>query len=237
MRAQLIVALDLPTINAVPNIVDRLPDTVSWYKIGLELFAGNGPAVFDYLLNKGKNIFLDLKLHDIPRTVERAVKSIAAHNVAMITVHASGGKDMLKAAADAANTCSFKPKIVAVTTLTSLNQKDLNELDIQCSVAEHTAVLGNLAISCGLDGLVCSAFEAESLRKKFGDAPVLVTPGIRPAGTDAGDQKRIATPSIAVRNGSNFLVVGRPILEAENPASAVINILQEMQAENANEWQ
>ena len=226
MKPELIVALDVPTADEIPAIVNALPSGVTHYKIGLELFAAAGPAALEFLAESGKQIFLDLKLHDIPRTVARAVQAAAQHNVGLLTVHAGGGRAMLSAAAEAAAQEGDKaPKLVAVTTLTSLDQDDLTELGILRSIGDHTAALGRLAIDCGIDGLVCSPLEVANFRENLGDGPILVTPGIRPAGGDVGDQKRVATPAMAVNGGSSFLVVGRPILEANDPAAAADEIL------------
>ena len=229
MNTELIIAIDVATPEEVMPVINSLPDEVSFYKVGLELFISAGPAAFIPFKEKGKRIFLDLKLHDIPRTVARAVKTAAEHGVDILTVHAGGGSDMLRAAAEAARECGDKaPKLVAVTTLTSLNNDDLIEMGVTRGLSEHTLALGKMAIDAGIDGLVCSPHEAAAFRKLIGDAPILITPGIRPAGGDAGDQKRIATPSMAVEAGSSFLVVGRPILEADDPREAAAAIIKEM---------
>jgi orotidine-5'-phosphate decarboxylase len=229
MKAELIVALDVPSADAIPEIVSSLPAEIAYYKVGLELFTASGPAALQWLADNNKKIFLDLKLHDIPRTVANAVKTAAGRGISLLTVHAGGGRDMLTAAAEAAAECgAAAPKLVAVTTLTSLDQNDLTELGIQRPLAEHTAALGKLAIDCGIDGLVCSPLEVGNFRQTLGPDPILVTPGIRPAGGDVGDQKRIATPASAVKDGSSFLVVGRPILQAANPAEAATEILRQM---------
>jgi orotidine-5'-phosphate decarboxylase len=191
--------------------VHRLPDSIEWYKVGLELFCADGPAVLEPLKKRNKKIFLDLKLHDIPRTVANAVKTAASHGVDLITVHAIGGRAMLEAAAGAARECIDPPKLVAVTTLTSLSQDDFKDLGIE------------LAIDSGIDGLVTSAHEAGALRREFPQA-LLVTPGIRLPGGDVGDQKRIATPAFAIQQGATHLVVGRPILQADDPAAAAAAI-------------
>ncbi len=229
MKPELIVALDVPTADEIPAIVNSLPSEIIYYKIGLELFSASGPAALKFLTENNKKIFLDLKLHDIPRTVAKAVKAAAKYNVALMTVHAGGGRNMLtEAALSAASIGANAPKLVAVTTLTSLDQNDLTELGIQRNLAEHTAALGKLAIDCGIDGLVCSPLEVANFRTTLGEKPILVTPGIRPAGGDIGDQKRVATPASAVKDGSSFLVVGRPILSADNPAEAATEILRQM---------
>jgi orotidine-5'-phosphate decarboxylase len=218
MKPALIVALDVPTVMEMEKALDRLPDTIEWYKVGLELFCAEGPSVLEPLKKRNKKIFLDLKLHDIPRTVAHAVKTAASHGVNLMTVHAIGGRAMLEAAAEAARECTNPPKLVAVTTLTSLSQDDFVDLGIVRSVSDQALALGELAISSGIDGLVTSAHEAGALRKKFPQA-LLVTPGIRMPEGDVGDQKRVATPAFAVQQGATHLVVGRPILQAENPAS------------------
>lgn len=234
MAAELIIALDVPNAAAIGGIVDSLPDAVRWYKVGMELFTAEGPAALEPLRARGRSIFLDLKFHDIPRTVAHAVRSAARHDVGLLTVHAGGGRDMLKAAADAAGELGERaPRIVAVTTLTSLNDADLRELGVARPLREHTLALGELAVGCGVHGLVCSPLEIESFRARIGPAPILVTPGIRPAGADVGDQKRIATPDMAVRAGSSFLVVGRPILDAPDRRAAAEEILRQMHAAGA----
>jgi len=232
MKPELIVALDVPDAEQIPRVIETLPDEVRFYKVGLELFTANGPDAFSYLKDKNRKIFLDLKLHDIPRTVARAVKSAAKHGASLLTVHAGGGNDMLKAAAESAGESSIK--LIAVTVLTSLNENNLKELGINRPLNDHVLSLAEMAISCGINGLVCSPLEVKRLREKIGPEPILVTPGIRPSGSDAGDQKRLSTPSSAVKAGSNFLVVGRPILEASDPSSAARTILDEMtEAEEA----
>ncbi|MDD5523397.1 MAG: orotidine-5'-phosphate decarboxylase [Kiritimatiellae bacterium] len=229
MKPELIIALDVPSSDKIPAIIDALPPAVQFYKVGLELFVAEGPLTFNYLLKSNKKIFLDLKLHDIPRTVARAVASAAKHGVNLLTVHAGGGREMLRAAAESAGEHhKSNLKIVAVTTLTSLNDADLTEIGVSRPLIDHTLALGELAVSAGIDGLVCSPNEASVFRKRLGNKPILITPGIRPAGANAGDQKRIATPEFAVNAGANFLVVGRPILEAPDPRFAAEEILRQM---------
>lgn len=219
MNPALIVALDVPTPAEMEETLDRLPDSIEWYKVGLEIFCAEGPEILAPLKKRNKKIFLDLKLHDIPRTVANAVKTAAAHGVNLMTVHAIGGRAMLEAAAEAARECDNPPKLVAVTTLTSLSQDDFTDLGIDRTVSEQALALGGLAINSGIDGMVTSAHEAGALRKRFPEA-LLVTPGIRMPDGDVGDQKRVATPSFAVEQGSTHLVVGRPIVQADNPAIA-----------------
>lgn len=227
MKPALIVALDVPTLQEMEKTLNRLPDTIEWYKTGLELFCAEGPRMLEPLKERNKKIFLDLKLHDIPRTVAHAVKTAASHGVNLMTVHAIGGRAMLEAAAEAARECDNPPKLVAVTTLTSLNQADFIDLGINRTVSEQALALGELAIRAGIDGLVTSAHEAGALRERFPDA-LLVTPGIRMPDGDVGDQKRVATPAFAVQQGSSHLVVGRPILQAQDPITITRTILENM---------
>jgi len=229
MKTELIVALDIPTSTEIPPIVDPLPDEISLYKVGLELFVSEGPCALEPLQNRGKSVFLDLKLHDIPRTVARAVKSAGKHGVKLLTVHACGGSDMLKAAAEAAaNLGPDGPQLLAVTVLTSLGQADMDQLGVAGPVADQAMALAELAVSSGIHGLVCSALEAERFRTALGPEPLIVTPGIRPAGGDVGDQKRVATPEMAVKAGASHIVVGRPILQADDPPQTARGILDEI---------
>ena len=226
---ELIVALDVQDMTEVRRVVTTLGDQVSFYKVGLELFIADGLSALAYLEGEGKRVFLDLKLHDIPQTVARAVKSCTRHGADLLTVHAGGGREMLRAAAEAcAELGKTRPRIVAVTTLTSLNQNDIEEMGVRQPLHDHTLALGALAVSCGIDGLVCSVWEASDFRTTLGPKPLLVTPGIRLAGGAVADQKRVATPAAATRAGASFLVVGRPILNAPDPAAAAKKILEEM---------
>ena len=228
MRPELIVALDVPSMAAIPPILDKLPPEVDFFKVGLELYTAAGREPLELLARRGKRVFLDLKLHDIPRTVANAITAALGYNVAMMTVHAMGGRSMLKAAAEAAG--ANGPRLVAVTTLTSLAQSDLDDLGISRPLADQALALGALALSSGIHGLVTSVHEARALRGRFGAGPILVTPGIRPAGAEVADQKRVATPAAAVQAGASCLVVGRPILDAPDPGRAAELILAEMAA-------
>ncbi|MEI6788831.1 MAG: orotidine-5'-phosphate decarboxylase [bacterium] len=234
MKPEIIIAVDVPTASEITPLLNKLPDQLTWFKVGLELFSAEGPAVLAPFSLRKKHIFLDLKLHDIPRTVANAVTAAAKLGVNLMTVHAIGGRAMLKAAAEAA--AAFgpnRPRLVAVTTLTSLNQDDFTDLGIQRTVAEQALALTDLALSCGIDGVVTSVHEAPLLRRKFGNTPILVTPGIRPSGADVGDQKRVATPTLAVEAGSTYLVIGRPIVEAADPRATTLAI----QAEIDRAWE
>ena len=227
--AELIVALDVSSMAEAEAMVDRLSRTVSFYKIGLELFSAAGPEVVARVKRRDTRVFLDLKLHDIPRTVARAVKACAGLGVDLLTIHSSGGRAMIRAAADAAAECGpSAPRILAVTCLTSLDQSDLADLGIGRSMAAQVEVLGSLAVSAGAHGIVCSPQEVASMRRRLGPAALLVTPGVRPTGAAKGDQKRVATPAQAVADGATHLVVGRPILEAPDPRAAAERLLAEM---------
>ncbi|NQT91400.1 MAG: orotidine-5'-phosphate decarboxylase [Lentisphaerae bacterium] len=226
MKPELIVALDVPSHTAIPDIVRTLPSDIRWYKVGLELFTADGAEAIRFLKENNKNIFLDLKFHDIPRTVARAVQAAARQGADMLTVHATGGSDMLRAAADsAAELGDAAPLLLAVTTLTSLSQEDIGEIGITRPLKQQTLAMGQLAIDAGINGLVCSPLEAAEFRAALGPDTVLVTPGVRLKGGDVGDQKRVATPESAVEAGANFLVVGRPILGAPDPAAAADDFL------------
>jgi len=229
MKPELIVALDVPNAEDMVTAVEKLPEEINFYKVGLELFCAEGPKVLEELSKRNKKIFLDLKLHDIPRTVARSVQSAARHGVNLMTVHAAGGQDMLEAAADAAyDLGEIAPKLVAVTMLTSLDQKDIVQLGINLSMRDQALALGKMAIDAGIDGLVTSVHEVSALRQRFGMDVILVTPGIRLQAKTVGDQKRVATPERAVRVRTSYLVVGRPILQATDPAKAALGILEDI---------
>ncbi len=229
-RERLIVALDVSTAAEAQKIVRALGDSVTTFKVGKQLFTAEGPTFVRDLVAAGKNVFLDLKFHDIPNTVAAAVRSAAALNVAMLTIHASGGAKMLKAAADAASSAKNPPLVLAVTVLTSLGDQDLQAIGISGGAANQVLRLAELARNNGCLGVVASPQEVKQLRAMLGTGFAIVTPGVRPAGSDAGDQTRIATPAEAIRNGASHLVVGRPITEAKDPAQAAEGILKEIAA-------
>ena len=228
--AELIVALDVQTREEAVAQVKRIGDGVGFYKIGLELFTAEGPDVVKAVKDLGKKIFLDLKFHDIPRTVERAVRSGGKLGVDLMTIHSVGGKAMIKAAVDAAAEFgSAGPKILAVTVLTSLDRSDLEDVGIQGrEPADQVVAMAKFATDNGAHGLVCSPLEVAKLSASLKSGTLFVTPGVRPAGAQVGDQKRVATPADAVRGGATHLVVGRPILAAEDPVAAAKAILAEM---------
>jgi orotidine-5'-phosphate decarboxylase len=228
--AELIVALDVQTRDEAIAKVKAIGDPVGFYKIGLELFTAEGPDVVKAVKDLGKKVFLDLKFHDIPRTVERAVKSGGKLGVDLMTIHSVGGKAMIRAAADAAAEYGEAgPKILAVTVLTSLDQTDLADVGILGRTpADQVAAMARFATENGAHGLVCSPKEVGALSAALAAGTLFVTPGVRPAGAAVGDQKRVATPADAVRDGATHLVVGRPILAAEDPTAAARAILAEM---------
>ena len=228
--AELIVALDVNSRQEAVEKVKAIGDPVGFYKIGLELFTAEGPDVVKAVKDLGKKIFLDLKFHDIPRTVERAVKSGGKLGVDLMTIHSVGGKAMIRAAADAAAEFGDAgPRILAVTVLTSLDQTDLADVGIAGRTpAEQVAAMARFATENGAHGLVCSPKEVGALSRALKSGTLFVTPGVRPAGAAVGDQKRVATPAEAVRDGATHLVVGRPILAAEDPVAAARAIRAEM---------
>jgi orotidine-5'-phosphate decarboxylase len=227
-RDRLIVALDVSSATQARQIVQSIGESASTYKIGKQLFTAEGPQIVRDLVASGRKVFLDLKFHDIPNTVAGAVAEASKLGVTMLTVHASGGTKMLKAAADAATQSASKPMVLAVTVLTSLSDADLAELGIAANVATQVLRLGALARNAGCGGLVASAREAGELRRELGPDFAIVTPGVRPAGTSIGDQARVLTPQEAIAAGSTYLVVGRPILEAADPAQAAAAIVSEI---------
>ena len=229
-RDRLIVALDVSSAAHARQIVQSIGDAATTYKVGKQLFTAEGPQVVRDLVASGRKVFLDLKFHDIPNTVAAAVKSAAELQVSLLTVHASGGSKMLKAATEAAAQSSAKPMILAVTVLTSLSDADLQEIGIAGNVLSQVLRLGALARAAGCGGLVASAHEARELRRELGEGFAIVTPGVRPAGTAAGDQARVLTPHDAIAAGATHLVVGRPILESANPANAAQEIVAEIEA-------
>lgn len=225
---RLIVALDVPTADAALELAGKLEDQCRWFKVGLELYIAAGPAIVEKLAARGHSVFLDLKLHDIPNTVAAAVRSASSLGAKMLTVHAAGGPAMLYAAQEAASAMASPPQLLAVTVLTSMDLAQLAATGVSASPQEQVALLANLGLEAGIHGFVCSPQEAAALRKLTGPEGVLVTPGIRPTGSDKGDQQRIATPTYALDQGASYLVVGRPITQAADPALAAEAILLEI---------
>jgi len=227
-RKRLIVALDVSSAKAAEELVKRLEGECKWFKVGLELFAASGPAVVETLTARGHSVFLDLKFHDIPNTVAGAVRSVAALGARMMTVHAAGSPAMLAAARAALDGVIDPPQLLAVTVLTSMDAAQLKASGVGRSPAAQVELLAKMGLEAGIYGFVCSPQEVGAVRALTGAEGVLVIPGIRPAGAAAGDQKRLATPADALGAGASYLVVGRPITQAPEPAEAAEAILQEM---------
>jgi orotidine-5'-phosphate decarboxylase len=227
MDSRLIVALDFPSAEPALALADRLHGHVRWVKVGLELYCAEGPGLVRELRRRGLSVFLDLKLHDIPNTVAAAVRSAAATGAELLTIHAAGGPAMLRAAAEAAAALPQPPQLLAVTVLTSMDAKQLFAVGIDEPPALQVHRLSAIAKACGISGLVASAEEVATLRSLYPQA-TLVIPGIRPAGAAIGDQKRTATPAVALASGASYLVIGRPITQAVDPVAATQTILEEM---------
>ena len=227
-RERLIVALDVSSSAAAQKIVAAVGESASIYKVGKQLFTAEGPQVVRDLVASRRKVFLDLKFHDIPTTVASAVREAAQLNVSMLTVHASGGARMLRAASEAAAASSSKPLILAVTVLTSLSDSDLQEIGVNGRVLDQALRLSALAQANGCGGVVASAQEARQIRRMVGEGFALITPGIRPRGGDAGDQARVVTPAQAIEAGASHIVVGRPITAAQDPAAAARAIVLEI---------
>jgi orotidine-5'-phosphate decarboxylase len=228
---RLIVALDFPDATAALACADQLAGSVSWFKVGLELYLASGDGVVSELKKRGHSVFLDLKLHDIPNTAASAIRSLARLGPDLLTVHAAGGRAMLQAGAEAARSLPKPPRLLAVTVLTSLDAAALAETGVPAAPMEQALRLARLAAECGIEGMVCSPAEAAALHSALPKA-LLVTPGIRPAGTEAGDQKRVATPQFALAAGAGMLVIGRPITAAADPKAAAQAILNDMAKSN-----
>jgi len=231
---RLIIALDLDSGEKALEIVRGLKDEVRFFKVGLELFSSAGPEIIGKIREAGCEIFLDLKFHDIPATVAKAAVAIVKYGSFMFNVHALGGYDMMKKAADEAKRESERlkvrcPKILAVTILTSMDENGLKKAGIDVSIEKEVLSLAGLAKDAGLDGVVASPKEAALIRKSFGREFLIVTPGVRPAWAASNDQKRIATPAEAMKAGSDFIVVGRPVTEAPDPVQAARDILKEIE--------
>lgn len=233
MKDRIIVALDVPDRDQALELAHRLKGHVGWVKVGMTLYYAEGPQIVRDLRALGFKVFVDLKLHDIPHQVEGACRTLTRIGADMFTVHASGGREMLSAAVAATRAAAEKfkapkPSIVAVTVLTSLDDAALAEIGVTWSSAEQVATLATLARDAGCDGVVCSPREAAAMRELLGADALVVTPGVRPAGEDAGDQARTATPAEAIDAGASHLVIGRPITGAADPAAAAAAIRKEI---------
>jgi orotidine-5'-phosphate decarboxylase len=227
---KIIVALDFSTARQALELVGRLEPSMCRLKVGKELFTAAGPALLEEFMKRGFEVFLDLKFHDIPNTTAQACKAAAGLGVWMVNVHALGGRKMMEAAREAVAQAQAArpPKLIAVTVLTSMAKEDLIDIGIGDTPAEMVLRLAKLASDSGLDGVVCSAQEAGQLRSGFGEKFCLVTPGIRPAGTQVDDQSRIMTPLAALKAGSSYLVIGRPITQAADPLQVLLDINKEI---------
>ena len=224
-RQRLIVALDVPSAVAAQNIVAAIGDSAFCYKVGMQLYTAEGPRVVRDLVASGRRVFLDLKYHDIPNSVAAAVREAAGLGVSMLTIHASGGGKMMRAATEAARSLNGSLMVLAVTVLTSLDDRDLDKLGVRGRVKDQVLRLAALAIADGCAGVVASAQEASELRSELDGDFAIVTPGVRPPGTDPGDQARVVTPAEAIAAGATHIVVGRPITSAADPASEARAIL------------
>ena len=227
VRDKIIVALDVPRKEAALDLVRQLAGQISFFKIGLQLYTAEGPEIVRAVLGIGAKVVLDLKLHDIPNTVARAVESAAELGVQMLTVHLSGGGAMIRAAVSA---CSGDLLLLGVTLLTSANEQTLREIGIPDKIDDRVLRLAKLGVSAGIGGLVASPREATMLRAEFGNEIKIVTPGVRPTWAEAVDQKRMMTPRKALEAGADYLVIGRPIMAHPNPLEAVAKILAEIEA-------
>lgn len=216
-EARVIVALDFPEVSTALAFVDELQPPLCKLKVGLELFVSAGPALVEELVNRGFDVFLDLKFHDIPNTVKAACRQAADLGVWMLNVHASGGRAMLEAAKEGVATAAHRPRLIAVTVLTSLATDDLKEVGTDLSAHDLALNLAQLSAEVGLDGIVCSAQEVAAIRSRVSDDFLFVTPGIRMSSDARGDQKRVLTPTEAIEAGASYLVVGRPVTRAEEP--------------------
>lgn len=218
---KIIVALDYADATSALKLVSQLDPALCRLKVGKELFTAAGPQFVEKLAHSNFGVFLDLKFHDIPNTVAKACSAASNLGIWMLNVHASGGLEMMQAAKNAVDSTAAKPLLIAVTVLTSMNQQTLNQIGIHTDLAIHVLNLAKLTQQAGLDGVVCSALEAQMLRSNLGNKFCLVTPGIRPANAKKDDQSRIVTPADALALGSSYLVIGRPITQAENPLAAL----------------
>jgi len=233
-NSRIIVPLDFNTAEQALELVEKLQPDLCRLKVGKELFTITGPVLVEKLISKGFDIFLDLKFHDIPTTVARACAVAADSGVWMVNVHASGGSEMMSLAREEIDKKSHHPLLIGVTILTSMNQEVLTEIGIQYSVAEQVMRLAQLTSDAGLDGVVCSAHEVKMLRDNLGEEFKLITPGIRPSGSNNDDQKRVMTPAQAINAGSDYLVIGRPITQAADPGQALEDISEEISAASIN---
>jgi len=228
MSSRVIVALDYADAKSAMALVDRLQPTACKLKVGKELFTAAGPAFVATVAERGFDIFLDLKFHDIPNTVAQACKAAAQLGAWMINVHALGGRGMMSAAREAVESVPRKPNLIAVTVLTSMAEPDLREVGIDASPLVQAMKLAELAADCGLDGVVCSAHEAGAIRARLGSGFLRITPGIRLPENGTGDQKRVMTPQMAIAAGASYLVIGRSVTRTPDPLAVLARINREV---------
>jgi orotidine-5'-phosphate decarboxylase len=232
LDCKVIVALDYADASSALNLVNQLDPSLCKLKVGKELFTAAGPQLVEKLVAKNFQVFLDLKFHDIPNTVAKACKAASDLGVWMLNVHASGGLEMMQAAKQAVDNSANQPLLIAVTVLTSMNEAQFSLIGINGTLEDHVIRLAKLTKQAGLDGVVCSAGETARLKKELGTNFCLVTPGIRPTNTSLDDQKRVASPAEAIKMGSHYLVIGRPITQTANPIEVLTAINQEIQSIN-----
>jgi orotidine-5'-phosphate decarboxylase len=229
-KEKIIVPLDVASAEEARVLVQRLVGQVGWFKVGLQLFTTMGPAIVEEIKNGGSKVFLDLKFHDIPNTVLQAVRSACALGADMLTIHLAGGSEMCRAAVE--GSAGSSALLLGVTVLTSQNERVLAEVGTKANVTEQVLLLATLAKAASITGLVASPHEIAPLRERFGSYFTIVTPGVRPIGADRGDQKRVMTPAEALKAGSDFLVIGRPITAAPDPVTALNRIIEELEADS-----
>jgi len=227
-KEKIIVALDAPNATTALRLADELTGVVSWVKVGLQLFIAEGPSIVRAMKERDFKVFLDLKIHDIPNTAREAIRSACALGVDMATIHLSGGETMVREAVSASADSSLL--VLGVTVLTSFNEAELRGIGVARTPAEQVTSLVDLGTHAGLRGVVCSPHEIAALRAQHGGALTIVTPGVRPAGSDAGDQQRVMTPAAAIQAGADYLVIGRPITGAPSPREAARAIAAEIAA-------
>ena len=227
---KLIVALDVRSLDEAKEMIRKLSPDVRIFKVGMGLFTLCGPDAVALVHDNGARVFLDLKFHDIPNTVAHAVRSAAKLGVFMVNIHALGGSEMMMKAVEAARESEKRPKLLGVTVLTSMDQSSIGEIGIEKKIEEEVVSLARLGKESGLDGVIASPNETGLIRKNLGKDFIIVTPGIRPAGAEKGDQKRVMTPKAAVTAGADYIVVGRPIIETKDPLGAAKKIIKEMES-------
>lgn len=227
-QTELILALDCEDRESALDLIKPLQGHLKWVKIGLQMFTAYGLPFVHEIKSMGYHVFLDLKLHDIPNTVAKAILSLSSAQIDLLTIHASGGSEMCAYAVKARDESNPKLKLLAVTVLTSMNQKQMEALNVNKPVQDHVLDLAKISVDAKVDGIVSSTHELKLLRKTLGNDPLIVTPGIRPEGADLNEQKRVMTPFDAKELGADFIVVGRPIYKSEDPLASVISILEDI---------